>query len=60
MFLQHPDVQLDPPKVFLQFAILHPGSEWITVMFRVCKFCSGKRVGLLVLSLLHIVRTCET
>ena len=30
VFLQHPDIQLDPPKVFLQFAILHPGSEWIS------------------------------
>ena len=38
----NPDVQLDPPKVFLQFTILHPGSEWITVMFCVCKFCSGE------------------
>ena len=42
VFLQHLDVQLDPPKVFLQFAILHPGSEWITVTFHVCKLCSGE------------------
>ena len=39
---QHQDVQLDPSKVFFQFTILHPGSEWITVMFCVCKFCSGE------------------
>ena len=41
VFLQHPDVQLDPPKVFLQFTILHPRSEWIE-MFHVCKLCSGE------------------
>ncbi len=40
--LLHPDIQLDPPKVFLQFTILHPGSEWITVTFCVCKLCSGE------------------
>ena len=38
---QHKDVQLDPPKVFLQFAMLHPGSEWISDIC-VCKFCSGE------------------
>ena len=42
VFLQHPDIQLDPPKVFLQFAVLHPGSEWITVTFCMCKLCSGE------------------
>ena len=60
VFLQHPDVQLDPPKVFLQFAILHPGSEWITVMFS-CVQVLQWRIGLLVLS--HSskrVQTCET
>ena len=27
---QHQDIQLDLQKVFLQFTILHPGSEWIS------------------------------
>ena len=27
--LLHPDIQLDQPKVFLQFTILHPESGWI-------------------------------
>ena len=32
-----PRHQLDPPKMFLQFTILHLGSEWITVTFCVCQ-----------------------
>ena len=43
--LQHQDVQLDSIKVFLQFITLHPGSEWIKMMFCVCKFCSGEWSG---------------
>ena len=39
---QHQDIQLDLPKVFLQFTILHPEGEGI-VTFRVCKLCSGNR-----------------
>ena len=43
--LQHQDIQLDPPKVFLQFAILHPGSEWIKVMFHVCKCAMDRTIS---------------
>ena len=31
VFLQHQDIPPDPPKVFLEFAIPYPRSEWITV-----------------------------
>ena len=58
VFLQHLDIQLDPPKVFLQFAIPHPRSEWITVTFCVCK-SAVESVGLIVFSVLQY-RTCET
>ena len=61
LLLHHQDVQLDPTKVFLQFTILHPGNEWITVTF-VCASCAVE-IGLLVLmhSLsIKRVRTCET
>ena len=57
--LQHQDVQLDPPKVFLQFAILHTGSKWIKVTFHVCKLCSGNRTISASL-LIKRVRTCKT
>ena len=42
VFLQHLDIQQDPPKVFLQFAIPHPRSEWITVDILCVQECSGK------------------
>ena len=35
-------VQQDPPKVFFQFAIPHPRSEWITVDVSCVQECSGK------------------
>ena len=43
VFLQHLDIQLDPPKVFLQFAILHPRNEWISGCF-VCASCAVESV----------------
>ena len=55
---QHQDVQLDPPKVFLQFAILHPGSEWITVTFMCASY--AVEIGLLASLSTKRVRTCET
>ena len=55
---QHQDIQLDPPKVFLQFAILHSGSEWITVTF-MCASCAVKRTISASLSSKR-VQTCET
>ena len=59
VFLQHPDIQPDPPKVFLQFTILHPGSEWISDVS--CVQVVQWRIGLLVLSLSNKrVQTCET
>ena len=42
VFLQHLDIQQDPPKLFLQFAIPHPRSEWITVDISCVQECSGK------------------
>ena len=55
---QHQGIQLDPPKVFLQFAILHPGSEWITVTFVCASY--AVEIGLLASLLIKRVQTCET
>ena len=58
VFLLFPDIQLDLQKVFLQFAILHPGSEWITVTFMCASF--AVEIGLLACLSFKRVRTCET
>ena len=62
VFLQHhQDIPPDPPKVFHQIDTPHPRSDChgIQWMFRLCRICSGKWLGLLVSSVSH-VRTCET